>query len=135
MEVFLQAEILFCRYWHNRINRLRKVLMKHLFPGCSIVALEHVFKLHERVGPVKVTFLGFLVKLRDGLINSELDTILAIILIDFYSTFIVSFAALKLVDFRQAGVTIVPGLQDLIQGHLLVDQGHIVRRCVALVFS
>jgi hypothetical protein len=109
--------------------------MKHLFPGCSIVALEHVFKLHEGVGPVKVAFLGSLCKLRDGLIDSELDTILAIILMNFYSTFIASVVALKFVDFRQAGVIIIPGLHGLIQGHLLVDRGHIVRRCVALVFS
>jgi hypothetical protein len=96
MEVFLQAAILFGRYWHSCINGLRKVLMKYLFPGCSIVAMEHVFKLHEGVRPVKVAFLGSLVKLRDGLIDSELDTILAIILMDFYSTFIVSVAALNL---------------------------------------
>jgi hypothetical protein len=135
MEVFLQAAILFGRYWHSCINGLQKVLMKHLFPGCSIVALEHIFKLCEGVRPIKVAFLGSLVKLRDGLINSELNTILAIIFMDFYSTFIVSVVVLKFVDFRQAGVIILPGLHNLIQGHLLVDRDHIVWRHVALVFN
>jgi hypothetical protein len=49
MEVFFQAAILHGRYWHSRINRLWKVLMKHLFPGCFMVALGHVFKLRKGV--------------------------------------------------------------------------------------
>ncbi len=49
MEVFFQAVILRGRYWHSHINRLWKVLMKHLFPGCFVVALEHIFKLHKEV--------------------------------------------------------------------------------------
>ena len=83
MEVFLQAAILFGRYWHSRINGLRKVLMKHLFSGCSMVALEHVLKLCKGVQPVKVAFFCSLVKLRDGLIDGKLDAILKTILMDF----------------------------------------------------
>jgi hypothetical protein len=49
MEVFSQAAILRGRYWHSCINRLWKVLMKHLFPGYFVVALEHVFKLRKGV--------------------------------------------------------------------------------------
>jgi hypothetical protein len=52
----------------------------------------------------------------------------AIILVDLDSTFVTRVAALKFVDFRQVGVIIVPGLYNLIQWHLLVYQGHIVRR-------
>jgi hypothetical protein len=49
MEVFFQAAILRGRYWHSCIDGLWKVLVKHLFPGCFVVALEHVFKLHKGV--------------------------------------------------------------------------------------
>jgi hypothetical protein len=135
MEVFFQIAILLSQYWLSRINGLQKVLMKHLFSGCSMVALEHVLKLCKGVGPVKVAFYCFLVKLRDGLIDGELDAILKIILMDFYSTFVARVVTLKFVDFRKIGIIVVPGLHNLIQGHLLVDQGHIVRKRVAMVFS
>ena len=49
MEVFFQAAILRGRYWHRRINRLWELLMKHLFPGRFVMALEHVFELHKGV--------------------------------------------------------------------------------------
>jgi hypothetical protein len=135
MEVFFQIAILLSRYWLSRINGLRKVLTKHLFPGCSMVALEHVLKLCKGVQPVKVAFFCSLVKLRDGLIDGELDAILIMILMDFYSTFVARVVTLKFVDFRKVGVIVVPGLCNLIQRYPLVDQGHIVRRRVALVFS
>jgi hypothetical protein len=80
-------------------------------------------------------FFCSLVKLRDGLIDGELDAPLKIILMDFYSFFVGRVVTLKFVDFRKVGVIVIPGLYDLTQGHLLVDQGHIVRRSVALVFS
>ncbi len=48
MEVFFQAAIFHGQYWHSRINRLWKMLMKHLFPGCFVVALEHVFQTPQR---------------------------------------------------------------------------------------
>jgi hypothetical protein len=88
MEVFFQIAILLSQYWLSCIDRLRRVLMKHLFPGCSMVALEHVLKLCKGVEPVKVAFSCSLVKLRNGLIDGELDAILKIILMDFYSTFV-----------------------------------------------
>ncbi len=91
--------ILFSRYRHSRINRLRKVLMKHLFPGCSVVALVHVFKLCKRVGPIKVAFLCSLVELRDGFVNGKFNTIFAVILMDLYSAFITSIITLKLINF------------------------------------
>jgi hypothetical protein len=135
MEVFFQVAFLLSWYWLSCIDRLQKVLMKHLFPGCSMVALEHILKLCKGFGPVMVAFLCSLFKLRDGLINGELNAILKIILMDFYSTFVARVVTLKFVEFRKVGVIVVPGIHDLIQGHLLVDQGHIVRRRVALVFS
>ncbi len=49
MEVFLRVAILCGRYGHRCIDRLWEVLMKHLFPGCFVVALEHIFKLHKEV--------------------------------------------------------------------------------------
>ncbi len=100
-----------------------------------MVALEHVLKLCKGVQPVKVAFFCSLVKLRDGLIDGELDAILIMILMDFYSTFVARVVTLKFVDFRKVGVIVVPGLCNLIQRYPLVDQGHIVRRRVALVFS
>ncbi len=104
--------------------------MKHLFPGCSVVALEHVFKLCERVGPIKVAFLCSLVELRDGFVNGKFDTIFAIILMDFYLAFFTSIITLKLINFGKVRIVVLPGLHDLIKRHLLVNRGHIVwRRC------
>jgi hypothetical protein len=88
MEVFVQTAILHSRYWHSCINELRKVLVKHLFPGCFVVALEHILKLPKRVCPVKVAFFCSLVELRDGFINGKFDTIFTIILVDLDLTFV-----------------------------------------------
>ncbi len=49
MEVVFQVAILRGWYWHSHIDRLWKVLVKHMFPGCFVVALEHVFKLRKGV--------------------------------------------------------------------------------------
>ncbi len=49
MEVFFQAAILRGWYWHRCIDRLWEVLMNHLFPGCFVMALEHILKLHKGV--------------------------------------------------------------------------------------
>ncbi len=49
MEVFFQAAILRGRYWYHHIDRLWEVLMKHLIPGCFVMALEHILELHKGV--------------------------------------------------------------------------------------
>jgi hypothetical protein len=49
MKAFFQAMILHSWHWHHCINGLWKVLVKHLFSGCSVIALGHIFKLHEGV--------------------------------------------------------------------------------------
>ncbi len=49
MEVFFQAVILRGRNWPRCIDWLWEVLMKHLFPGCFVMALEHILKLHKGV--------------------------------------------------------------------------------------
>ncbi len=49
MEVFFQVAILSGRYWHRCIDRLWEVLMKHLFPSCFLMALEHILELHKGV--------------------------------------------------------------------------------------
>jgi hypothetical protein len=128
MEGLFLIAILFSRYRHSCINRLRKVLMKHLFPGFSVVALEQVFKLCKRVGPIKVAFLCSLVELRDGFVNGKFNTIFVVILMDVYSAFITSIITLKLINFGKVRIVVLPGLHDLIKRHLLVNQGHIVRR-------
>jgi hypothetical protein len=48
MEVLFHIAIL--HNWSQRcgVDR-RKVLMKHLLPGHSVLALEHIFKLHKGV--------------------------------------------------------------------------------------
>ncbi len=114
MEVFFQTAILCSRYWHSCIDGLQKVLVKHLFPGRFVVALEHILKLPKSVCPVKVAFFCSLVELRDGFINGKFDTIFTIILMDLDSTFVTRVVAIKFVDFRQVGVVVVPGLYDLI---------------------
>jgi hypothetical protein len=49
MEVLIQVAILRNWHWHQCINGLWKVLMKHQFPGHSMLALEHIFELHKGV--------------------------------------------------------------------------------------
>jgi hypothetical protein len=49
MEIFFQSTILRSHHWHHCIDRLWKVLVKHLFPGCFLMALEHILKLHKGV--------------------------------------------------------------------------------------
>jgi hypothetical protein len=49
MEAFFQATILHSWSWHHCIDRLWEVLMKHLFPGCFVIALEHILELHKGV--------------------------------------------------------------------------------------
>ncbi len=88
MEVFFQTSILRSRYWHSCINRIRKVLMKHLFPGHFVVALKHILKLPKRVCPVKVAFFCSLVELWNGFIDAKFDTIFTVILVDLDSTFV-----------------------------------------------
>jgi hypothetical protein len=88
MEVFFQTVILHSRYWHSCIAGLWKVLVKHLFPGHFVLALEHILKLLKRFCPVKVAFFYSLVELRDGFINGKFDTIFTVILVDLDSTFV-----------------------------------------------
>jgi hypothetical protein len=96
MEVFFQAAILRGRYWHSCIHKLWKVLMMHLLPGCFVMALEHVFKLHKGVWPVKVTFFSSLIEFRDRFVNGKFDTILSVILVDFDAIFVSQIVALSL---------------------------------------
>jgi hypothetical protein len=88
MEVFFQTVILHSRYWHSCIDRLRKVLVEHLFPGRFVMALEHILKLPKKFCPVKVAFFCSLVELRDGFINGKFDTIFTVVLVDLDSTFV-----------------------------------------------
>ncbi len=115
MEVFFQVTILRNRYWHHCINGLWKVLMKHLFPGRSVMDLEHILELHEGVWPVEFTFFSPFVKLGDSFVDGKLNTIFTIIFMDVNATFVSQIFALKFVNFRQVGIVIVPGLfYDLI---------------------
>ncbi len=88
MEVFFQVAILRGWYWHCCIDRLWEVLMKHLLPGCFVMALEHILKLHKGVRLDKVTFFSSLIELRDHFVDGTFDTILFIILVDFDMTFV-----------------------------------------------
>jgi hypothetical protein len=49
MELFFQATILRSQHWYSCINGLWKVLVKHLFPGHFVTALEHILKLYKGV--------------------------------------------------------------------------------------
>ncbi len=77
---------------------------------------------------IKVAFFCSLIKLRDGFVNGKFNTIFAIILMDFHSAFITSIITQKLINFGKVRMVVLPGLHDLIKQHLLVSQGHIVRR-------
>ncbi len=58
--------------------------------------------------------------------NGKFDTIFSSVLVDFNAPFVSRIVALKYVNFRQVGVIIVPGLDNLILRHFLIDQGHVV---------
>jgi hypothetical protein len=118
MEVLFRIAILLSHYRHSRIDRLRKVLVRHLFPGCSMVALQHVFKLCKGVGPIEVAFFCSLIKLRDGFVNSKFNTIFAIILMDYDSIFVTSIITLKLIKSGKVRIVVLLGLYNLIKWHL-----------------
>jgi hypothetical protein len=58
-----------------------------------VLALEHIFELHEGVDPP-------FIELGDRLIDGEFDAKFAVILMDFDTTFGMKIAALQLVTFR-----------------------------------
>jgi hypothetical protein len=49
MEAFFQTTILRSRPWHHAIDKLWEELVKRLFPGCFVMAMEHILKLHKGV--------------------------------------------------------------------------------------
>jgi hypothetical protein len=52
MEVLFQFTILRNWHWHRCVDGLWTMLVKDLFPGSSVMALEHILKLHKIVLPV-----------------------------------------------------------------------------------
>ncbi len=66
-----------------RIDWLQEVVVDNLLPGRLILAFEHILKLLKRVRPVKMDFLGPFVKIRDGFVDSELDSEFATVNVDF----------------------------------------------------
>ncbi len=73
MEVFFQVTILRSRYWHHPIDRLWEVLMKHLLPGCFVMALEHFLELTKESDQLRSHFLAPL--LNSGIVLSMVNLI------------------------------------------------------------
>ncbi len=96
------AKVLFARMIllsgnHRRIDRFWEELVHDLLPGSFILALEHVLKLREGVSPVEVDFYGPIVEFGDCLVDGELDTEFATVLVDFGFYLVARVIALQLV--------------------------------------
>jgi hypothetical protein len=76
------------------------MLVVRLLPGSPVLALEHIFELHEGVDPSEVAFFCTFIELRDRLIDGEFDAVFAVILVDFDMTFVGRIVALQLVTFE-----------------------------------
>ena len=83
--------------------------MYDLLPGSFILALEHVLELHEGVSPVEVDFPSPTVEIGDCLVNGELDTEFATVLMDFSFHLVERVVALQLVGLWKRSY-LVPGL-------------------------
>jgi hypothetical protein len=55
-----------------------------------------------------------LVEFGDSFVDGKLNTIFAVILVDFDAAFVAQIIALKVLPFREVGIVIVPGLYNLI---------------------
>jgi hypothetical protein len=104
--------------------------VERLLSRSPVLSLQHVLKLREGVDPGEFAFLCSLIKLGDRLVDSELDGVTSIILVDFNKVFVFGIVATQLVDFQQ-GVVVIPFLFALIERGTLVDGCH----CMVLVTS
>ena len=71
-EVLLQRAVLLGGS-HHCIDRLRKVVVHHLLPGCFVLDFKDIFELFEGVRLVKVNLFGPLIKVEDCFVNSEFN--------------------------------------------------------------
>ena len=94
--------------------------MDDWLPGSFVLTLEHILKLQKGVSPVKMDFLGPLVEIRDGLVDSELNAKYATVLLDFCFHLVARVIALQLVGIRKRCL-LIPGLQLKIIGQFLVN--------------
>ena len=83
------------------------MLVERLLPRSPVLALQHVLELREGVDPGEFAFLRPLVKLGDRPIDSELDGVTSVVLMDFNEVFVFGIFATQLVDLRQ-GVIVIP---------------------------
>ena len=107
----------------RRIDWFWKELVYNLLPGSFILALEHIIELREGVSPVEVDFPGPTVEIGDRLVNGELDTKFATVLMDFGFHLVERVIALQLVGLWKKDF-LIPVLRQKKKGLLLLDQGH-----------
>ena len=122
-KVLVRVAILIAQDWPRCIDRLREVLVERLLPGSPVQSLEHILKLRKGVDPGEFTFFCPLIELGDRLVDSELDGVTSVILVDFNKVFVFGIVATQLVDFQQ-GVVVIQFLFAVIERGTLVDGCH-----------
>ena len=65
-----------------------------------MLALEHILKLHNGVWPGKVAFCSAFIEFGYCLISGDVDSVFAIIHVDFNAAFVTRIVALQLVTFK-----------------------------------
>jgi hypothetical protein len=112
--------------YHRCVDRLREVVVHDLFPGRLILSLKDILKLFEGVCPVEMDFLGPLVEIGDGFIDSKFNAELTAVDVDLRFQFIeVRVLVLHLVHLIWE-VFLVEGLFEKSQRWFLVDQCHFI---------
>jgi hypothetical protein len=122
-KVLIRVAILITRDWPCCIDGLQEVLVEHLLPRRPVLSLAHVLELRKGVNPGEFTFFCPLIELGDCLVNSELDRVTSMILVDFNGVFVFGIVATQLVDFQQ-GVVVIPFLFALVERGTLIDGCH-----------
>ncbi len=93
------------------VNRLWKVLVEHLLPVSLVAAKEYIAELGKACHIIQVQFFQCVDELGDHLIESKLDSKLAIILVDFSLILVIWIVALQLVDLGEHCLSVPPALK------------------------
>jgi hypothetical protein len=108
------------------VDRLRKVLMEHLLPVGLVAVKEYISKLGKDCHVIQVQFFRHVDELGDRLIESKLDSKLAVILVDFSLMLVTWIVALQLVNLGEHCLSVPLALMHK-KGLLFVDTSHCSR--------
>jgi hypothetical protein len=68
--------------FHRQINWLQEVIVDNLLSDHLVLASKHIIELLKGMSPVEMDFLGPLVEIGDGFVDSELNTKFATVDVD-----------------------------------------------------